>query len=176
MKNLRIRLFEITDNGIPGTHSKLIQQLRSEIPHAVQMQESPTAIERYTCVMHAFDLVENSKYIDIVDAAPAYVFASLDFLQGLIVHEQLRPRDYSEKGALIVYCENNCAKHIGTMVASDRVESKWGTGHLYEHDIWEVPAQYGTEIRYFEPIDSENALDAFIGYAKGHGVYIEEND
>ncbi len=175
MEDLRIRLFEITNYGMPRTHPKLIQQLRSEIPHTVQVQESPTAIERYTCVMHAFDLVENSKYIDIVEAAPAYVFASLDFLQRLIVHEQLRQRDYSEKGALIVYCENNCAKHIGMMVASDRVESKWGTGHLYQHGIWEVPAQYGTEIRYFEPIDSENALDAFIGYAEEHNVDIEEN-
>lgn len=170
MEYLRIRLHEISENGYPGTHPDLIQRLREEIPHTVQVQNSPIAIKRYTCVMHGFNLIENLKYIEIVEAAPAYVFASLDFLQRMIVRERLLQCEHAERGALIVYSENHCAKHIGKMITSDRVESKWGIGHLYRHGVWEAPAQYGTEIRYFEPFDSENALDAFIEYAEEHGV------
>lgn len=173
MDELRIKLFEITNNGRPETHIELIRQLGDRIPHTVEVRDGPAIIERYTCVMHAFNLIENQEYADIIRAAPQYVFASTDFLQRIIVREELLQREQPEAGGLVVYLSNHCAKHIGRMITPDRVESKWGIGHLYQHGIWEVPAQYGSEVKYFESLDTEDALDAFVEYAKQHGVAFE---
>lgn len=39
--------------------------------------------------------------------------------------------------------------HIGQITAQDRVISKWGYGHVYEHLIEMVPDSYGTEVLFF---------------------------
>jgi hypothetical protein len=111
--------------------------------------------------------------VNIVNAAPDYVFASPAFVQRLINRGRLVEFRGPRVGTLIVYAEDGCTKHIGKMVALDRVESKWGVGLLYHHGILEVPAHYGSEVRHFEAIYAEEALDELAVYAKEHGVKFE---
>ncbi len=59
---LRQRLDEITENGNPESHPDLIAQLRQYVPHAIEVVPSPAPISRYTCVVHALNLVENKEY------------------------------------------------------------------------------------------------------------------
>jgi len=50
-----------------------------------------------------------------------------------------------------------------------RVTSKWGSGLLYKHEIFDTPANYG-EPRYFEEIQPSVAKTRFLEYARGKGV------
>jgi hypothetical protein len=40
----------------------------------------------------------------------------------------------------------------------------WGTFPVYEHEIWEVPARYGDEVRYFENPGPAGALQLILEY------------
>ncbi len=173
MSELRVRLFEITENRQPHTHRNLIERLAEEFPHTIRVIEGQAPIERYTCAMHAFGLIENDEYIRIVQAAPPYIFASPSFIQRLVLKSRLTELPNPQPGALIVYSEFGCAKHAGKMLAADHVESKWGVGHLYHHGVLEVSGNYGSELRSFEAIDTDFALDEFAEYAREHGVRLE---
>jgi hypothetical protein len=39
--------------------------------------------------------------------------------------------------------------HVGRFFPDGRVVSKWGYGHVYQHDVDCVPTWYGQEVRFF---------------------------
>lgn len=174
MDALRICLHEITENGQPALHPQQIAGLRPEFPHSIEVMQGEAAIDKYTCVPFALGLVGNQEYIAIVEVAPLYVFASPAFVQRLIDRGALQPRSQASEGALIVYLDDEGrVQHIGRMIEAERVESKWGGGHQYQHGIFEVPASYGSAVAYFEPITADDAVDHFADYAEEHGVQFE---
>jgi len=170
MNDLRERLQTITDNGHPETHWQLIGELARDIPHSIELVEGPAPIDRYTCVMHAFDLIENQEYIEIANLAPADIFASPRFVERLISLGHLERIDQPRDGDLIVYSDGARVKHIGVLCYEDRVESKWGAGHLYRHGMFEVPSSYGPGARFFVRIGRDTALDHYVDYAAENGV------
>jgi len=60
--------------------------------------------------------------------------------------------------------------HAGLAQTNLRVISKWGIGHLYEHELWDVPESYGTSIRFFKQLPCEEALDLFVQFAREKGA------
>lgn len=173
MRELRRRLYEITENGAPATHRHLIESLRRELPHSIEVVQTEAPNYRYTCVMHALDVIENIEYIAIANAAPRDVFASPSFVERLIAQDYLHELGTPEKGALVVYCYQGSVKHIGRLLTATRVESKWGLGFLYRHELLEVPENYGSDLRFFSPVDREFTLDRYVEYAREHGVQFE---
>lgn len=170
---LRQRLDEITENGNPESHPDLIAQLRQYVPHAIEVVPSPAPISRYTCVVHALNLVENKEYEEIVLASPKHVFASPAFVDRLISRQVLAPAPCKCSGSLVLYRQGGRLKHIGKMVLADNVESKWGVGHLYRHPMLEVPAKYGCETEFVDAIDADVAIDELVVWARENGVRFE---
>jgi hypothetical protein len=76
---------------------------------------------------------------------------------------------------LIVYLDNGVFRHVGRIAEPDRVLSKWGTGHLYQHAVWEVPASYGEEICYFVGTDEDMSFGLFRAYAESRGFTFGES-
>ncbi len=74
--------------------------------------------------------------------------------------------DAQTPGALVLYFNGGNWSHVGTITNSGRVISKWGLYPVYEHGLWEVPAVYGNEIRYFLKPSPEMALDLFEEYVE----------
>ena len=173
MTDLRTRLRDVTENGMPESHPRLIEQLRAMYAHTIEVVPSPAPIDRYTCAMYAFDLVEDEEYRNIVLAARGPVYASTGFVQRLIDHGTLEPLDQPLAGALVIYRLNGAVTHIGRMISRDRIESKWGIGHLYRHALLEVPSQYGDELEFYAAIDADAALDELADFAREHGVRFE---
>lgn len=62
--------------------------------------------------------------------------------------------------------------HAGLALDEQRVISKWGRGHLYEHELWEVPESYGICIRFFKQLPYEEALVYFVQFAKEKGILL----
>jgi hypothetical protein len=170
MNELRERLREITENGKPDTHPGLIDRLRRVSPHSIEIVKSNAPIERYTCAMYAFDLVENDEYASIVLASPKPVYASTEFVQRLIDRGMLEPLTRPQNDSLVVYRWKGSVTHIGRMLSAERALSKWGIGHLYRHALLEVPSQYGDETEFYRPIDADTTLDAMADFAREHGV------
>jgi hypothetical protein len=125
--------------------------------------------------MYAFGFEEDKEYEAIVLASPAPVYASTGFVQRLIDRGTLRKLDVPESEALVVYRLNGALTHIGKMLSLERIESKWGIGHLYRHALLEVPAQYGDEMEFFDAIDVDTALDELSIFAREFGVRFKDD-
>jgi hypothetical protein len=67
-------------------------------------------------------------------------------------------------GDLVVYYGDGGAAHAG-IADRGRVRSKWGEGHVWSHPTMEVPARYGTSVRYFKRLPLPAALSAYKTYA-----------
>ena len=55
---------------------------------------------------------------------------------------------------------------MGIVNEVGRVESMWGTYPVYDHGLWEVPAAYGNDIRYFARPQQADALGLILAYAE----------
>ncbi len=175
MNALRLRLREITENAPADDHPRLIEDLRRVHARTIELVVARARIERYTCAVHALDLIENREYEKIVWAAQGdVVFASTGFVQRLIDRELLVKADLPGPGRLVVYRDGDLVTHIGKTLSPERVESKWGIGQRWRHGLWEVPSQYGCDVEFFDAIDTDTVLDEMVEFAKENGVSFEE--
>ena len=115
--------------------------------------------------MHALGLErEDFTFPDLAayQAKPSFV----DFL---LLRDRLVSQPIGVNDLLIVYFTDSKVQHIGRMIDNSRVESKWGTGHLCKHSLWEVPSNYGDKVSFFVPIDHDTVLDRFCQWQKCEG-------
>ena len=169
---LRARLNEITDRYIAeeiGRQIELVAELAKLYPHSVRIigEAVPGEPEtfQFTCFQHAFDLV-GSRQVAEVARIYVKVYPNSEFVQYLIdYHLNEVGRSAIEDGDLIVYAQDAQIKHVGKIIGN-RVLSKWGLGHLWSHGTFEVPAKYGSLIRYFRRIPRQTCIQAFAVYAK----------
>jgi hypothetical protein len=175
---LRQRLLEIVNTLPLLEHAAQIENLRCATRHNIVVKDSPHPIERYTCAVHAFSLVENPTYVEIASFGLGSTYAGPEFIAYLLEQELLSHRAEGEvtEHDLIFYFERGVFRHVGRLVAPTRVLSKWGKGLLYEHDTWEVPENYGNEVRYFVGPDGSEAFALFKQYAEHKGFAFTEPD
>jgi hypothetical protein len=165
---LRERLQQITLDLNVAPHAAQIDTLRAEIPHTESIRDGPAPNNRYTCAVHAFTLVEHPTYLAIAGFGRGETFAGKSFIEYLLKHGLLRekPEGSAEAGDLIIYVLDDEFSHVGRMTSRERVVSKWGTGLLYEHSIWEVPTNYGGWVHYYEGPNADESLELFLRYAE----------
>ncbi len=173
---LRTRLQEITDNPDVSSHRTMLEALRQELPHSIEMLSGPNDDLQYNCVVHAFGVQEDQEYIALVLAGPQDVHGDTTFVQFMIENGDLDEREHPASGLLAVYFHEGLVRHIGRLISEFRVISKWGIGHLYEHDFFEVPSSYGEVVRYFRSAERDQVLSRFIEFAEGKGVHFGPND
>ena len=73
---------------------------------------------------------------------------------------------------VIYFNKDGRIKHAGLNRGSGRVESKWGMGGLFEHDVFDVPESYGNVVRLFGKIPSKAAIEYFVRFAEEKGVLL----
>lgn len=170
LTTLRHELSEITEIAPVHEHPARIATLQPEHGHTIAVIESAYPIERYTCGVHAFYLIEDPTYVEVAGFGLGRTFAGPEFLIFLLQNKLLTPRQSPiVPGDLIVYLEGGTFRHVGRMKTETRVLSKWGIGCLYDHGIWEVPSGYGEEIQYFVGPDEDASFELFIQYAESKG-------
>lgn len=167
---LRERLHRIAYDYDPIYHLKLIEALRAEHPHSVRPMTDRSSNLRFNCVMYALDAHEDQLLINLVLRCPYEVHPSTAFAQFLIDKGHLVECSAADGTTLVVYLKDDKIKHVGRLVAGNRVVSKWGVGHLYEHDFMEVPSSYGDTIRFFRRHGEKPIADLFRAFAEANGV------
>jgi hypothetical protein len=167
---LRHKLSEITETAPVQEHPARIEALQSKHGHTITVVDSEYPIERYTCGVHAFYLIEDPTYVEIAGFGLSRTFAGPEFIDFLVQNELLSPRQQPiVPGDLIVYFDGDTFRHVERMKTEARVLSKWGTGWLFEHGVWEVPSNYGETIQYFVGPDEDASFELFIQYAESKG-------
>lgn len=170
MTNLRRELQQITESTPVDEHPAHIKVLQRAHRHTIKVIKNEYSIQLYTCGVHAFYLVDDPTYVEIAGYGLGSTFAGPGFINFLFQSQLLSPcRPPIFLGDLIIYFHDGKFRHVGRMKSETRVLSKWGTGWLYEHGIWEVPSSYGDDIQYFVGPNRKASLKLFIQYAESRG-------
>lgn len=125
---------------------------------------------RYTCLVHALGFTENPEYVDVARYGGDVVYAGPGFGDFLIERDFLSETSHTDAsgGDLVFWFDQRTFKHAGIWQSDRRIESKWGTKHLCNHEQWEIPSRYGRECISYRRPTYEKAIAAFLEFAAGH--------
>lgn len=163
---LRRRLQEITGGTAPvEDHPGLIDALAVEIPHSIQLaSQSPCLpIAGYNCFEFALGLAGQREVRLISEHLPA-TFCNDEFALHLVastLNQVISP----SIGNLVLYYDRQQITHAG-LVEANCILSKWGTGHLWLHGLFDVPAQYGDRALFYKAPSPVEALVQFLEFAR----------
>lgn len=164
---LRQHLQRIVNENIKervGNQIVLIAELSKTLPHTIKLEREIKLGNdkslRYNCFTYAFRLLESQEFVDIIQDY-SFLFANSSYAS-YIIERHLTAVDENDvrDGDYALYCLNGKPKHAG-QIRNNRVVSKWGTCHLWEHGLWEVPIEYGDEIHFFKQISVDECVLAF---------------
>jgi hypothetical protein len=175
MTSLCKRLQEMTEVSDVLRYPELLAGIAREIPNTIKLVASPYSISRYTCLVHVFDFAEKSEYVEIARRGFNVGYASPDFAHWLMDNgflTEIKPQNVRNGDLVFYFNVDGRFKHAGIMVSKDRVLSKWGMGHLFEHALDEVPESYGAETRFFKNLKYEEGFEHFKTYVREKGMLL----
>ncbi|MFA6410351.1 MAG: SEC-C metal-binding domain-containing protein [Candidatus Buchananbacteria bacterium] len=161
---LRKQLLAITENNSYDSHESLINKLKDQFFHSIQIIESvsPNREKNFVCFMHAFDLRDSVIIKNEMRKKLEVTFGS-DFISWLIDKGYLTQ---NKNANIVIYFDDKIPKHAG-LVIGNKIISKWGMGNTWQHDLWEVPSSYGNSFDYFElSVKSEEIEKEFVSWVK----------
>jgi hypothetical protein len=146
-------------------HPTTINKLKNEFEHSICLIKQVTDNREGRANCHEYALgLQKSEIVASVASCPAI---SMDetFISSLIFSD-LKEVEQSDSrlNDLIIYFSGGHPSHSGLM-KGNKIESKWGSGHIWQHKIEEVPLSYGSEVKFFHKINKTQALRAFCDYA-----------
>ena len=182
--NLRKILQEITDKDdrknkkfIPlEEQEKAIVDLSSVYPHKINIREKailnnwdPKTFHTwcYICFMYALDIM----HPDANQISTDFLLPDKDFVRYCIINRLIEELLHSEAndGDIIIYFDGEEPKHAGK-ICNGLVVSKWGAGgHLWEHDVYEIPLNYGNIAKYYRLKPGIILKSEFVEYSKAKG-------
>ena len=175
-EELRAALDGITTSNPAETHAQLLEELRLRCPHGIRVLNSSFPIGEYTCLMHAMGLhLDRGRYKQSATSNLLMlegIFAGPDFARWLLHHRKVRR--LADKamytGCLVFYFRKSADntlnwRHAGLLAGPNLCVSKWGTGHVYEHPLGEVPTNYGPVCLPFESLSGDEGFQLFEEYA-----------
>jgi hypothetical protein len=162
--------------------STVSQQLRDELDRVSRIEEpSAAATRRMKRVNHphSIEFVESGSTLgEALCNCFAFAFGLCDQLRGIqhqpesvFVAKLLADRYFQDvadaerrDGTIAIYLDAmGQPAHAGIVqVDTSVVVSKWGlTGHVWRHSVFEAPASYGDDARFFRPPEREAIFARF---------------
>jgi hypothetical protein len=169
----------MTESGRePHQHRAELRTITDEIPNTIRVVDCDLSEGRYTCGMYALGFEESEEYADIASYGLGLVIAGPDCFEWFIANQLLNEVTdrQAADGDLAMYFSQGRWTHVGRLVGRQRAVSKWGVRLLYEHNLSEVPEQYGDVVRFFRDPGPDASIDLFVSYAKARGIPFEEDN
>lgn len=163
---LRSQLSEVTNSHYnPDLIAQQIEALRDRVQHTIErVSDAEVSDPRpvgFNCFMYALGLANS------IEARHAYAkgreypgFPGAEFMAYFL--PDCVSRRMGEEGDIVVYWQERerLPTHAGR-VRHGRIVSKWGGGHVWEHGLYEVRSDYGSESRFFPGVSTEFAQSQF---------------
>jgi hypothetical protein len=179
---LRKELLLITE--LPGGQSleeraRALDNLAKAYPHSIAIRGGERL--SFNCIAFAFGLHLSPDYEYIATCSsefcPNHFFAHTAFAKYILDRGELQEVSQPETGNIVIYFDSeNAVKHAGSVVDQNLIRSKWGTGPVCDHPIWEVPESYGSVVRFYRTIDSWKLVNLFYDYLKGLPKFAQFRD
>lgn len=137
-----------------------VQNTKHLLPPELEiLADPPPEDQNYNCFLYVLGLHTNE---EVLDETNGFIYDS--FVKHLLTTGDLVITETPEDGDYIVYQDlvnyPNALTHIGVL-QDNKVVSKWAWGPLVEHDVWDVPAEYGNDVFYVKAITCQKAKDLF---------------
>jgi hypothetical protein len=155
-----------------GEQVEAIAALREKYGHTIDVFE-PASQERngngwVNCFMYAL-AIDPSR---VNDACSEHIFPNSTFVTHLIgnllVQKNVRPSEAAD-GDIAIYFDDSGKPTHAALRRKGRFISKWGgrgiLAHVWSHGVYEVPGNYGNDVRVFEPVSKEHAIRAYLIWA-----------
>ena len=159
----------------PEKNIALVDALMSEIPHTIVPVQSVHDLFTFTCLVHALGFTGQVQYLAVAGLRVDKVFAGKAFASWLLRSGSLAEVNPSDAviGSLVMYFGGDGEFiNVGLSKLNSRVESKWGQLGLYEHGLFEVPANYSDTVRYYKHLPYPVAIKLFYDFAAENGFSI----
>ena len=126
----------------------------------------------YNCFEFALGLAGDPKVGAIAKCFTSTV-CNTDFVDYLKASSILATTLVPSPGNLVLYRNADCFTHAG-VVHAEALLSKWGRGHPWVHDRWEVPASYGDSLE-FSTLTDADVSQKFVDFAREReGPFVDE--
>jgi hypothetical protein len=141
---LRLALADLLDESDPAEkQARIVETFRSTYPHTIRLcyDEHARLRSGYAINCYAFAL----EY-------PHHLGSSA--LTSLIPMLLEKAESEVVDGGLVLYYYNDKRQglaHAGVYRQPGRVRSKWRSGYVWDHPVFEIPTGYGEFVRYFAP-------------------------
>ncbi|MBB6523263.1 hypothetical protein [Pseudoteredinibacter isoporae] len=150
-----------------------LERLAQYNEHNIRPVADPWPEHNYTCLVFALGLTNSRVYQQIVTRNED-VFAGPEFALFLISQGALKSVNKPQCGDLVLYSTSHerhyeiC--HAGLVEEDGKIISKWGLGGLWQHETFELPANYGKHTSYYAATDPERILNWFLKFARSRGA------
>ncbi len=142
-----------------------IESLNYEIPHSLECLAAIDRADRKTwdfnCHAYSLGFHERNKFWNARPKKDERLPESA-FMQKLIDKGVLKPRcsKHVQDGDIAIYFSGSKLKHSGVVVGA-RIRSKWGNLHRWDHEIADVPIEYGCTTKFYE-LPEQDVLERFL--------------
>lgn len=123
------------------------------------------------CFAHALGLADSSLYRELIYETGGKYGANTPFMEYVLKAGVLTEITSPAAGDVVVYFDKGTPLHAGLLTEKqDVVCSKWGELDLFEHNLWQVPVSYGSAVRFFKPMQTQEAEKLFVSYLDSLGL------
>ena len=169
--NLRRELHRLAggDSSAAVRHPQLIAELRESMPHSVRPAPPDLPpdlpLDQYNCFEFALGLAGDPNVVRIRSIFRE-TSCNTNFADYLLNTSALTTIPAPLPGDLVLYRNAECFAHAG-VVQPKSIISKWGiSGHVWIHDLWDVPTIYGDAVDFYRFADSAGLSQRFVEFAR----------
>ncbi|KRP89223.1 hypothetical protein AOQ73_26745 [Bradyrhizobium pachyrhizi] len=141
-----------------------MQELNKRIPRSVRLHTRfSEAIYEFNCFMFALDVAPNA----VRDMRLGRIFPGQNFIEFLLASYHLR--EVKTAPSIVIYFHDGIPQHA-VKFDGRSVVSKWGAAgtHIWQHDLWRIPSDYGDESLLFASLP--DAVDLYRTWAADQGL------
>lgn len=134
-------------------------------PHSIRSISAGSLQDRilqFNCFAYAFQLWRLKGFFDLTEGRAVDFDDTL--VNAMVAELDPKPRHDAVNCDIVIYSTDTRIVHAG-MVSGQGVRSKWGTGYIWDHGTFEIPAEHGRSVRYFASQPPEVICERFLLHA-----------
>jgi len=152
-----------------GAQQREVQDLKRRYRHRITVDQVADPADARTCVFnchaYAFGLHDCDDFWRLRDVG-CQKWPDGDFVRDwLFPSLQAVRRDDANDEDIVLYVSGRQIKHSGKVVGR-LIRSKWGTGHVWRHNVWEIPICFGFNVGYYRRPALDDVVRAFLEFAQ----------
>ena len=126
--------------------------------------------DRFTCFAYSLGIEALPRYNALVDDRQHGALASSSFIEYLV--KQGHMTEVAEAvfapGRAVLYYEGERITHGARILSETLLASKWGSGKVYQHGLWEVPLSYGNQCKFVAIPLPDRAVELLEMWVEAH--------